>query len=153
MLILVGVLLGVALASAAIAPRDGGRDEPSSVTPFPGATPTPTPRPEAEPRRAPTGTVTSVQDVPGEPPLTQLDAGAADQAVQVEAGRRVRLAISSDETTSVQVGEDGPIEAIDPAAPARFDLSYERPMTVPIRDVDSGRTIGELQVVAAEPAG
>jgi hypothetical protein len=151
MLILVAVLLGVALVSAAIAPRDGGLDEPSSVTPFPGATPTP--RPEAEPRRAPTGTVTSVQDVPGEPPLTQLDAGAADQAVQVEAGRRVRLAISSDETTSVQVGEDGPIEAIDPAAPARFDLSYERPMTVPIRDVDSGRTIGELQVVAAEPAG
>lgn len=151
MLILVAVLLAVALVSAAIAPRDGSFDEPASVVPAPTATPAG--EPEAEAQRAPTGTVTSVKDVPGEPELTQLDAGAADQAVQVEVGRRVRLAISADETTAVQVGDDGPIEAVDPAAPARFDLSYERPMTVPIRDVDSGRTIGELQVVATEPTG
>jgi hypothetical protein len=151
MLTFVAVLLGIALVSAALAPRDGGVDEPSSVGPAPTATRAPE-EPQLESRSGSAGVVPTVDDIPGEPPQHQLDAQSEGQVVEVEAGRRVRLAVASDELTSVQIGEDGPVEAVDPDAPARFDLSYERPLTLPIRELASGRTIGELRVVEAEPA-
>ena len=152
MLTLVAVLLGVAVVSASLAPRERSVDRPGTVSSAPTATPAPTEAARLEPRPAGGAPVATVNDVPGEPPLNRLDAQAADQAVQVEVGHRVRLAIASDRITTVQVGEGGPIEAVDPDAPARFDLSYERELVLPIRDLVSGQTIGELRVVAAEPA-
>jgi hypothetical protein len=153
MLTLVAVLLGVAVVSAALAPREASFDRPSTVAPAPTATPSPAPEPRLAPRPAPAGMVTTIDDIPGEPPLHQLDAQGMGQDVEVEAGQRVRLAIASDQITTIQIGEDGPIEAVDPAAPARFDLSYERRMVLPIRDLTSDRTIGELRVVDAAPVG
>ncbi|MDP9383861.1 MAG: hypothetical protein M3P50_01260, partial [Actinomycetota bacterium] len=85
-------------------------------------------------------------DVPGEPPLRRLDAGESRQEVRARVGERIRLAISSDEPATVQVGVDGPIEAIDPDAPARFSLLYDAEAELPIRVLESGRTIGVLRV-------
>jgi hypothetical protein len=80
-----------------------------------------------------------------------LDAQRTRQRVEVQAGRRVRLEIRSLQTGSAQIGEDGPIEAIDPDSPARFDLLYASPtrLAIRVRDGAGGppRTIGRLGVV------
>lgn len=147
-LILVAVLLGSTAVGASIAQRDLG----SSPTPSarePGGARV---EPQLEPQ-AGEGTVTTAQDVPDEPRLNTLDARRSGQKVQVQAGRRVRLAIRSPRLGSVQVGDGGPVEPIDPDAPARFDLLYETPMrlAIRVRDADGApaRTIGRLVVAPA----
>ena len=146
LLILVAVVVGLSAVAASVAPREATVDrEPAAVSPdtaAPGEA-------ELEPRSAPEADVSEVTDVPSEPPLSKLDAGARRQVVEVRSGQRARLSVSADELVSVQIGTDGPIESIDPDAPARFDLLYEVPMRLAIRRLDTGRAIGELRVVPA----
>lgn len=83
----------------------------------------------------------------------ELDAQDTRQRVAVRAGQRVRLEIRSTGLESAQIGVDGPVEAIDPDSPARFDLLYEAPARLAIRVSDpageAARTIGRLDVLAA----
>jgi hypothetical protein len=146
LLVLVAVLMGLTALAASVAPREM-RTRPDGAVAPPGA-PIPTPRP-AEPEAAGRDPVM----VAGEPPVQPLDAAREDQVIEAEVGERVRIEVSADELSSVQIGQDGPIEPIDPAAPARFDLLYTRPARLPIRivtpDPTEPRTIGVLRVRAA----
>ncbi len=146
LLIFVAVLMGVAALTAAVAPRP-----PRVPTPPPvdqRAEPTPTVADEAGPAAA----ASPEPDVPGEPPLRRLAADTTRQRIEVAAGDRVRLSVSSRTSAIVQIGDEGPLEPVDPDAPARFDLLYEHPINIPIlvRAPDAEtRTIGELRVVRA----
>lgn len=146
LLILVAVLLGLTGLAALAAPRDGAFERSVRPVPSPTAAASPGADPEAEPRPAPEGET----DVPGEPPLRRLEADGSDQVVEAKVGQRVRLAISADETATVQVGTDGRIEAIDPDSPARYDLLFTSPAREEIRvlgdDLRPLRTIGVVRV-------
>jgi hypothetical protein len=73
--------------------------------------------------------------------------------IEVEAGKRVRLAVTTDAAATIQIGEDGPLEPAEADSPARFDLLYTQPARIPIlvagADPRRPRAIGELRVVAA----
>jgi len=150
LLVIVAVLLGLAAVTASLAPPQASRSTvESSARSGPG-----TSQPELEPRVSNgRSTVKTTADVPFEPSLTELDAQRSRQRVEVQAGRRVRLSIKSRGLGSVQIGADGPIEAIDPDSPARFDLLYESPreLAIRVRDGAGGpaRAIGRLTVVPA----
>ncbi len=151
LLILVAVLMGLTALAALVAPRESAleRSARATPTPAPALTPAPTPAdPEAEPRRE--DDVEGETDVPGEPPLRRLEADGSGQVVDARVGQRVRLAISADETATVQIGTGGRIEAIDPDSPARYDLLFTRPVREEIRvlgaDLRPLRTIGVVRV-------
>ena len=140
LLVLVAVLIGLTALAASVAPRDlqprpEGVAAPSSQAPLPA-------EPEAEGR--------DPVMVAGEPPVQPVDAARDDQVVEAEVGERIRIEVRGDELSSVQIGEDGPVEPIDPVAPARFDLLYTEPIRLPIRivspDPSAPRTIGEVRV-------
>lgn len=140
------MLVGLAAVTTSVAPRETTRPSADS-----GVAPV---EPALESRAGAPANVHTTADVPSEPPLLTLDARRTRQRVRVRTGERVRLAIRSPGAlASVQVGPDGPIEAIDPVSPARFDLLYESPRTLPIRVRDAAgqgsRVIGRLEVAAA----
>lgn len=146
LLVVVAVLLGLAALTTSLAPRQATRSNS-------GSGPQP-PQAALEPRRDGRGSnVSATGDIPFEPSLMKLSAQRTRQRVEIPAGERVRLAISSTELGSVQIGVDGPVEAIDPDSPARFDLLYASPaqLAIRVRDAASGRprTIGRLEVVPA----
>lgn len=150
LLVLVAVLLGLAAVTTSLAPREGTRSSDDSA----GETRPDPSKAELEPRD--TGrrsNVTATDDVPTEPPLMELDALKTRQRVRVPAGQRVRLEVSSLELASVQIGDDGPVQAIDPDSPARFDLLYASPakLAIRVRGAAGGkaRTIGRLEVLPA----
>jgi len=146
LLIFAALLVGLALLAASVAPpetRTGAAPAPTAVPAPTGGIPD---QPELSGR---TEEVASETDVPGEPPLRRLDAAGARQVVEARTGERVRLAVAGDELLTVQIGVDGPIEAIDPDAPARFSLLYDAPAELPIRVIETDRTIGVLRITAA----
>lgn len=145
---LVAVLLGLAAVTTSLAPREGSRSTTGSVPP-PSS-------PQLEPRADRGANVPASEDVPSEPPLMTLDAQRTRQRVEVGAGRRARLAITSQDPGSVQIGTDGPIEPVDPDSPARFDLLYDSPteLAIFVRDAADAaggppRVIGRLEVLAS----
>jgi hypothetical protein len=143
LLVLAAVLLGLAAVTTSLAPRQATTSDQSARQPA-----------QLEPRSTDRpSNVDATDDVPSEPPLMTLEARRSRQRVEVETGERVRLAISSAELGSVQIGADGPIEAIDPDSPARFDLLYETPaqLEIVVRDAanDAPRSIGRLDVISA----
>lgn len=148
LLVFAALLLGLAVLAASVAPRETPRGSGPSGTAVP-APPSAAGVPD-EPELSGREDAAGAGGVPGEPPLRRLDAGASGQEVRARVGERVRLAISSDGLATVQVGEDGPVEAIDPDAPARFSLLYDQAAELPIRVLESGRTIGVLRILDAE---
>lgn len=148
LLVFAALLVGLAILAASVAPRETRTGAGPSGTAVP-APPSAAGVPD-EPELSGREDVAGAGGVPGEPPLRRLDAGASDQAVRARVGERVRLEISSAELATVQVGEDGPVEAIDPDAPARFSLLYDQAAELPIRVLESGRTIGVLRILDAD---
>ncbi|CAA9495840.1 MAG: hypothetical protein AVDCRST_MAG30-1641 [uncultured Solirubrobacteraceae bacterium] len=146
LLIFVALLMGLAALAAAVAPPETR----TGSAPAPTAVPSPTAgipdQPELSGRPE---EIVSERDVPGEPLLRRLDAAGSRQIVEARTGERVRLSVASEELVSVQIGVDGPIEAVDPDAPARFSLLYDAPTELPIRVIETDRTIGVLRVSAA----
>lgn len=147
LLIFAALLLGLGVLAASVAPRDTRTAAEPSGAAAPTA-PSSAGVPD-EPELSGREDAAGGDDVPGEPPLRRLDAGASRQELRARVGERVRLAIFSDELATVQVGDDGPIEPIDPDAPARFSLLYDDAVELPIRVLESGRTIGVLRIVEA----
>ena len=145
------MLLGLAAVTTSLTSRQAG---PSPAGSSRGSDAPSSPRAELEPRTAGRGSnVSATEDVPFEPSVMNLDAARSRQRVEVRAGQRVRLEIRSSELGSAQIGSDGPIEAVNPDTPARFDLLYESPaeLAILVTDAKGGapRTIGRLDVLAA----
>ena len=140
LLVLAAVLTGLAALAATLQPRD-----PAATRTLPAATPSPV-SPQAGPRADPA----APDPATGEPAERRLDALGSRQVVDARVGERVRLVVSSTELATVQVGENGPLEAVDPDAPARFDLRYDAAVSEPIRivgpDPGAPRVIGTLRV-------
>ena len=136
LLVLAAVLTGLAALAATLQPR-----EPSTTRSPAAASPSPV-APEAGPASPDPGT--------SEPPVRRVDALGSRQVVDARVGERIRLLVSSSELATVQVGEDGPLGAVDPDAPARFDLRYDAPAREPIRivgpDPGAPRVVGTLRV-------
>ena len=151
LLILVAVLMGLTALAASVAPRDGDFRRTVTSSQPPQATPTAPPagpsNPEAEAGPAPE----EPTDIPGEPPVSHLDADGDSRTVSARTGERIRLEVATDELATVQIGDDGPIQAADPDAPARFDLLYDEPGREEVRVLGDEpgqppRTVGVLRV-------
>jgi len=141
LLIAVAVLLAATAFAVASDPdravRDGD-DRPAAAAPSPTATSTPTASTDAA--------SPAERDTPasGDPPLRTLRAEDAGQIVRVRPGERVRLRVVSDGLETVQLGEDGPIEVVDPDSPAEFEILAEQGLDADVRLLESGRTIGRV---------
>lgn len=87
-------------------------------------------------------------DAPGPPGSRRetISADEQDQRVVVRSGRPLHLVVTASEPGSVQLGEDGPIAAVQPELPARFDLLPDEPGTREIVLLDPVRPIGRLTV-------
>lgn len=75
-------------------------------------------------RETPVPRASSTPD-PDAPPALQEERVSADergQRIEAAVGTRLHLEVTSRRLGAVQVGEGGPIDAVAPGAPARFDL-------------------------------
>jgi hypothetical protein len=134
--------MGLTALAVSIAPPPATQRRAAEPSPTPSPAPSPAPAQAAEPGERET--------VPGEPPLTVLSARQGGQVVRLRVGDRLRLQVESPTLDSVQVGDDGPIEAVDPNSPAEFELLVDEEASLPVRLLDSGRIIGRLEVAGAE---
>jgi hypothetical protein len=91
------------------------------------------------PRRGPTAQ-------PLEERSRTISADEHGQRVIAELGRPLHLEVTASRPGSVQVGEDGPIAAVQPESPARFDLLPDRAGAQEIVLLDPPRAIGRLVV-------
>jgi hypothetical protein len=122
-LILVAVLMGLTALAASVAPRQ-------PVTQDERATPTPVPT------TAGTAELVTVRK--------EISTTDRRKRVAVRAGDLVELTVSGPERDSVMLL--GRIDAIDPAAPARFSLLADTPGEYPIELLEAERTVGTLVV-------
>jgi hypothetical protein len=136
LLIVVAVLLAVTAFAVAADSDRGGGDAGGGTT---AAAPSPSPAAGAgEPSPAERDAA-----APGES-IRTLRAEDAGQIVRVAAGERIRVRVVSDELETVQLGEDGPIEVVDPESPAEFEILAEDGLDADVRLLESGRTIGRV---------
>ena len=140
MLVLVAVLMALTAVTVAVDPPRT-RDDPAVATSTPPSTPPPGAGADANSPRA-------RDAVPADERLRTITAERAGQVVAVRPGERLRLRVLSDEVESVQLGTDGPIEAVDRDSPAEFDVLAERGYDAPVRLLLSGRTIGRVTAAA-----
>jgi glucose/arabinose dehydrogenase len=73
-----------------------------------------------------------------------LSADGPRKRVMVELGRALHLEVTASKPGSVQVGQDGPIAAVQPESPARFDLLPDQPGTLEVALLDPRRVIGRI---------
>ena len=135
MLVLVALLMAVTAVTVALAPRQV-RERDARPTDPPRAAPAPAQRGATPVERDGT--------VPGDPPLRIMRAGESGQVVRVQRGRTLRLRVVSQELETVQLGADGPLEAVDTDSPAEFELLADADLDLEVRLVESGRTIGRV---------
>jgi hypothetical protein len=105
---------------------------------------------EEEPAPSPSApeTMGEAAQVPA-PPGVRVEALSADergQEVAVKVGRPLHLQITASRPGSVQIGEDGPIVAVQPEIPARVDLLPDSAGTRQIVLLETSRPIAELRV-------
>jgi hypothetical protein len=126
-LLLVAVLMGLTALAASVAPREPVvRDD--------GATPTPTP--------ALSGGSDDLRTV-----SKRLNTAEGVTRVVVDEGDLVDLEVSGSELDSVALLDE--VVALDPDAPAVFQLLADDPGEYPIELVDADRRVGTLVVRAA----
>lgn len=75
-----------------------------------------------------------------------ISADEQGQRVIAQLGRPLHLEVTASRPGSVQIGDDGPIAAVQPESPARFDLFPDEPGTLEIVLLDPRRAIGRLTV-------
>ena len=139
LLLVIAVLMAMTAVTVALSPRErGGATTTGTVASPPPAAPV-------------AGDVSPSEregQAPGEAPLETLRAQGSGQVVRIDIGERLRLRVVSDTLESVQLGEDGPIEAVDPDSPAEFEILAEPGLDAQVRLLESGRPIGR---VVAQP--
>jgi hypothetical protein len=132
LLLLVAILMGLTALAASVAPRDPARERRNSAQAPPS--PTATPAPAASDARVLRRTLSA-----GE--------GARRRDIRVRVGDTLALTVRGDVVDSVQLG-DLAVEAVDPEAPAFFELRAETPGTHPIRLLGAERELGRLLIAA-----
>lgn len=75
-----------------------------------------------------------------------ISADEHGQRVIAELGRPLHLEVTASRPGSVQIGEDGPIAAVQPESPARFDLLPDAVGSQEIVLLDPPRAVGRLVV-------
>jgi hypothetical protein len=131
LIIVLVLLLAVSVAAAALAPQRTRE--------------TTTPE-EAESSTAPD----SEGDGSGELVERGIIASPKDpETIDVEAGDRVILSITTREPREIEIAAFGLIGNADPVAPAQFDFLTIEPVRAPITDTSNGEVLG--RVVVAEP--
>ena len=130
-LLLVAVLMGLTALAASVAPR-----QPISRDGRGTATPTATPTLSADG----TGDLETVSK--------RLNTAEGVTRVVVDEGDLVDLEVSGSELDSVMLHDE--VVAIDPDAPAIFQLLADEPGEYPIELLDARRQVGTLVVRAAD---
>ncbi len=122
-LLLIALLLGLTAVAASVAPRE--RPEPTEQSE----------RAPADPPATPSETRTETMSAAEDP-----------QRLVVERGELIALEVSADERDAVAIPGLGLMDAVDPAAPARFTVLADRPGVYPVELLEAGRRIGTLEV-------
>lgn len=145
MLILIIVLMGLTALAVSVSPRPASRDSNRATAPEPAPPAAGRAGSDSAADRRPDSAFSD--DLEGDPAVTTLSADKRDQVVKASVGQPVRIRVRSDALDTVQIGVDGPIKAVDPAAPAEFELFPDTPGDQDIVLLDSERTtIGTLEV-------
>lgn len=121
------VLLFLSSLAAALAPVEPQRDETSTST-------TTDPTPEAAFAGGDLVREKLVAD-PKDPP--RIKAAVGDQ---------LQLRVTSKRAATLVLVRLGPTEDVDPAAPALFDVLLDRKGTFPIKELETGKKVGEILV-------
>jgi hypothetical protein len=133
LLVLFAVLLGLTALVTSLAPRP-------TAGPRPVSTPAPTasPRAAAQPSRRIVRTISA-------------DAGSARGRVRARAGDVLALTVRGDELDDVSIDGLGKLEAVEPGAPARFEILLDTPGKFPVTLLDAQRSVGQIDVAPAAP--
>ena len=97
------------------------------------------------------------QSSPPPPPVSQqsevlveselsADPSAVARTINAQAGDVVEITVTGNELAVVQILDLGLTKTIDPSVPGKFTIFADRSGTFPITLLESGRTIGVLQV-------
>jgi hypothetical protein len=122
MLVIALILMGLSVLAVSVdPPRE----------PVENGAATPQPRPHAQPTKERSKTISADEH---------------GQRVIAELGRPLHLEVTSSRPGSIQIGEDGPIDAAQPELPARFDLLPDKLGTQEILLLDPPRAIGRLTI-------
>ena len=74
----------------------------------------------------------------------RFSAAGPRKRVVVAVGRPFRVEVTASEPGGVQLGADGPIKAVQPESPARFDVYLDHPVTVEVALLDPRRVLGRI---------
>lgn len=73
------------------------------------------------------------------------------QVVRVRVGDALTLGVYSRQPDQVEIEGLGELEDVDRYAPAIFELAPYEPAVYPVRLLETGRTIGRIEVAPAKP--
>lgn len=95
---------------------------------------------------------TTTTTTPPPPPAGELvretvEAGGKVERIRVRVGDRLALRVRVKRPSEIAIPELGELVAVDPAAPASFDLLPDEPSTYRVLLLDADRTIARIQVV------
>jgi hypothetical protein len=80
-----------------------------------------------------------------------IDAGSREQeTIRIRLGDQLELRVISRRADQVEIPGFGELEDVDPDAPAHFDLLPFETGSYPVRLVEAGRKIGEIEVRSAQ---
>jgi hypothetical protein len=117
-------LLVVSSIAAALAPVRPPEDDPETTT-----------------------TTTIEPPPPGELVRRTIEVGAKrPPTIALELGDQLALTVTAERSAEVEIAGLGELDHVDPNAPARFDLLPREPGTYEVRLLDSGRTLGTIEV-------
>jgi hypothetical protein len=137
LLVLFAVLLGLTALVTSLAPRP-------TAGPRPVGTGASTPAPTASPRPAAQRSRRLVRTI-------SADAGSARGRVRARAGDVLALTVRGDELDDVSIDGLGKLEAVEPGAPARFEILLDTPGKFPVTLLDAQRSVGQIDVAPAAP--
>jgi hypothetical protein len=73
---------------------------------------------------------------------------ARHDPIQVARGDLLRLTVTSGQVQAIEIDGLDLVEAVDPMAPAHFEILADAPGIYPVQVAGSGRTIGTIRVTA-----
>jgi hypothetical protein len=125
------VLLFLSSLAAALAPVERSSEDTSTTT---------------------TDTLTDPVADQGDLVRKRLAASTKDPGrVEVGVGDQLQLRVTSQRPMTIELRRLGPVEDVDPAAPALFDLLLDEEGRYPLRELASGRLVGTISVTPRAP--
>ncbi len=107
----------------------------------------PVERPSEEPTTTTTETVPSAAPGQGELIREVIDARAPrPRTIEAKVGDQLQLRVTGRRPATIELAGLGPTDDLDPLAPAMFDVLLNTKGSYAVRELESGRKIGTIEV-------